>query len=114
MALALTREQFLAPAAPRLDSVDVPELGGVVHLRALTAGERDAFEAEHVRRKERDFRARLVAATACDADGVRLFTPADVPALSDLPATTLDPIVKAAVKLNGLSDEDVKELEKNS
>lgn len=112
--MALTRDQFFVAVPPKLDSVDVPQLGGQVMLRELTAGERDAFEAAHVKNKERDFRARIVAATVCDADGARIFSAGDVPALSNLPATTLDPVFKAAVKINGLSDDDVKELEKNS
>jgi hypothetical protein len=111
--MPLDRASFLACPPPKVEQVDVPELGDFVFVRALTAGERDQFEVQHVKSKEKDFRARLVAATACDGVGSRLFTEADVPTLSNLPAAVLEPLVQAATKINRLSADDVEDLRKN-
>ncbi len=110
----LTREQFLAPIDLERVEVPVPELGDSVFVRAMTAGERDRFESEQLQTEGRDFRARLATYTVCDAAGVLLFTPADVPALSGLPASTLSRVADAALKLNSLSAEAVDAAEKNS
>lgn len=110
----LTREQFLACPKPTVEEIQVPALGGAVYVRAFSAGARDVFEVEHAKAGTKDFRARLAVATVCDVDGAPLFTSADVPALSALPASVVDPIVLAASRLNRLTDEDVDALQKNS
>jgi len=109
----LTRESFFA-LKPEVREVKVPALGDSVFVKQMTAGERDRFEAEHVRSGEKDFRARIAAATACDSGGVLIFGPADVAALTDLPAFVLDDVAKAAIDLNRISEADVDELAKNS
>jgi hypothetical protein len=79
----------------------------------MSAGERDRFEAEHIKAGSVDFRARLAVSTVCDADGALLFTPGDVADLSAIPAHALDDAAKAAIELNRISSDDVAELEKN-
>ena len=106
----LTRISFLAPQTLERRPVTVPGLGSCF-VRAMSAGERDEFEVAHTKGKSRDFRARLVACTVCDEAGELVFSPADIPALSALPAATLQPIVTAAVEVNRLSEADVKDLE---
>jgi hypothetical protein len=108
----LTRESFFA-LKPEVREVQVPALGGSVFVRMMTAGDRDRFEADQIKSGEKDFRARLTAATACDADGVLLFGPGDVAALTKLPSVALDDIARAAIDLNRFSHEDVEELEGN-
>jgi len=108
----LTRESFFA-LKPELREVQVPILGGSVYVKEMTAGERDRFEVEHIKSGENDFRARMAAATVCDADGVLLFGPGDVPKLSSLPADALTEIALAANKVNRMSADDVEELSKN-
>ena len=63
----ITRIAFLSPQPLVRRVVDVPGLGRVF-VRAMTAGERDEFEVSHARAKQ-DFRARLIAFTACDQEG---------------------------------------------
>ncbi len=108
----LTRETFFA-LKPEVREVKVPALGDSVYVRMMTAGERDRFEVEHVKAGSIDFRARLAAATVCDADGRLLFDPGDAAALSGVPAHALVDVVDAAIKLNRISSEDVQELEGN-
>lgn len=110
--MALTRDQILAKRLdlPR-EPVDVPQLGGEVFVRVMTAAEKDRFEADHLARKDKlaDFRARLVVAVACDADGLPLFTPADVPALGELSSLAIEPVVRKGLAMNGLGGNDALE-----
>lgn len=115
--MALDRAAILAKKLdlPR-EEIDVPELGGTVFVQVLTAAKRDRMEADHNVRKDKhaQFRARFVALVACDETGNPLFTEADLPDLDQLPATALDPIVKAGMRLNGLGSEAEEETRKNS
>jgi hypothetical protein len=108
------RESFLALSAvpPTVEAVDTPH--GMAHVRVMTAREKDRFEADHAKDTGRDFRARVVAATCCDEAGVLLFTVKDIPQLSALPASELDPIVKVAIRLNAMGQEEVEEIRKKS
>lgn len=112
--MPLTRDTFLAARTPRIRRVEVPELDGHVHVRMMSAAERDAFEAAHLKAKDANFRARLVVATACDESGVLLFQPADAAAVGNQPAALIEPIAKAAAEFNRLTDAEVEDLRKNS
>ena len=48
---------------------------------------------------------------AIDASGDRLFTDAQIPALSEKSGAALDRIFTAARRLSGLSDDDIEEIE---
>jgi len=106
----LSRISFLAPQPLEKRPVTVPGLGSC-YVRAMSAGERDEFEVAHTKSRNRDFRARLVAATVCDEDGELVFQPADILALSALPAATLQPLVVAATEVNKLAESDIADLE---
>jgi hypothetical protein len=116
----LTKEQILAIDDVQVRDVEVPEWGGVVRVRGLTGTQRDAFESEVVvlngsntQRNLRNIRARLVAITAVDDKGARLFTHKDVDALGAKSARALDRVFSAASELSGLSAADVEELAEN-
>jgi hypothetical protein len=104
-----------------------------VWVRALSAAERDAWEASLIERKKADrrrglkaetklnldnVRAKLAAATTVDAevDGNPLFLEQDIEALGALPggAAPLDRIYATAQRLSGISDNDIEDLAKNS
>lgn len=109
----LTREQILGAADFKVEEVPVPEWGGSVFVRTLSAGERDRWELYLLEGKREDVRATLAARAACDAEGKLLFEPADIKALSAKSAAALSRIFDAAIKLNKVSKDDVEELEKN-
>lgn len=113
--------------------VAVPEWGGVVIVRALTAAERDHYEAGFLDesayevdledkprkgpRKRRsaklrmaDVRARLAALTVVDAQGRRLFGDEDVKELGRKSAAALDRVVTAARELSGMTEADLEDL----
>lgn len=112
----LTKELLLRKVDLESAEVEIPGVG-TARVRAMTANERDRFEylasvGEKVGR--RTFRALLACFTLCDERGHRILEEKDLQALGDLPATTLDPITEAALRLNKISGGDVDELEKNS
>jgi hypothetical protein len=107
----LTRDEILAGAvALRLvrEKVNVPELGGTVIVRELTAAEAERLDAANypldaegrMRPRHEGQAARWVIAATCDADGKLLFTAADEAAIGRLPAAVVDRIVAVARRLS--------------
>lgn len=120
MSRLLKRDDILNINDLPFEDVEVPEWGGVVRIRALTAAERDKFEASIVVRKgnktelnPENMRAKLVALAAIDEEGNRLFTEKDVEVLGRKSAAALDRLFQVAQKLSGLSPESLEEKVKN-
>lgn len=110
----LTKDQFFANLPKfKLEAVEVPGLG-TVHVRESSAGERDRFEEVSSKNPHSNFRARLVAASACDEQGTLLFSSADIPTLNAIPSSHLEPLIDAALKVNGMRAEDVEAAKKLS
>ena len=117
----LTREEILqAPDIPE-EYVEVPEWGGTLKLRGMTASQRDKFDASLLDQKGKqitmylvDARAKLASLCIVDEDNKRIFSETDIKALGDKSALALDRIYSVAQKLSGISDADLEELEKNS
>ena len=119
--MGLTRDQILAVSDIQTEEVHVPEWDGTVLVRGLTGAERDEFEtgiaeprASGVRFHMKDIRARLCVMSIVDGAGHRMFTLADVEALTCKSASALDRVFTVARRLSGLSTADVEELAKNS
>jgi hypothetical protein len=112
----LTKELLLQKRDLESAEVEIPGLG-TARVRAMTAAERDRFEflaTAGEKTGRRSFRALLACFTLCDDAGKRILEEKDLTALGELPATTLEPITDAALKLNRISSGDVDEMEKNS
>ena len=109
----LTRESFLSGPKPESAVVDVPALGGQVHVKQMTIGERDRFEMANAKDKGRYFRPRLVAATAVASDGSPIFNRDDFQHLANLASHVVEPIVQAALTLNRYTAKEVEELAGN-
>jgi hypothetical protein len=117
----LTKAQILAASDLKTEIVEVPEWGGSVTVRTMTAAERDTFEAGLVKGDGKarktdftNFRAKLVALTAVDPSGTRLFTDAEADQLGQKGAAPMQRLFEVAQRLNGLSQADVDDLTKNS
>jgi len=113
----LTREAILAADDLPREAVDVPEWGGRIWVRALTAGERETWETRYLGTDEAAspasrIRASLAVFACCDEAGKPLFTEADVPALAGKSAAAVLRIWRIAARLNGLGEER-ETLEKN-
>lgn len=104
--------------------VEVPEWGGSVYVRNMTAKERDDFDASLRAEAETspagnkgegdNLRARLAAATCCDEAGKLLFTLADVELLGQKSASALNRLFQVALRLNPSGNAAVEDAKKNS
>lgn len=116
----LDRDAILARKKLKAELVEVPEWGGSVYVRELTASERDHWEGALVRLEGKtteltfeNARATLAAATIVDAEGNRLFSEADIEELGRLSGKALDRVYGVATRLSGITESDVEELSKN-
>src|SRR5262245_39572852 len=121
MGAPLTRDEILAVPDIKTERVAVPEWGGDVLIRTLTADERDAFEeltytvrGGNVRTNIRGLRARLVSFSIVDDAGERLFSEEDIAALGRKSSAAMDRLYAACRRLSALDQRDVDELVGNS
>jgi len=100
------------------EDVPVPAWGGAIRVRTMTGAERDEFRAAAAAGEGGvpmgKFSAILLAATAVDESGARMFTLDDVEALGEKSAEALDTVVAVAMRLNGLGGAAVSDAGKNS
>lgn len=108
----LTRESFFATSAVALQVEPVDSPIGRGYVRCMTVGEKDRFD--FAKDSQNNFRARLLIATVCDEQGSLLFFAKDAPALGQLPVSTAEPFIDAAIRVNKMSKEDQDALRKNS
>src|SRR5690606_36198483 len=93
---ALTIDQACQANDVKIEAVPCPEWGGTVYLRSIRGWQRDQFDQKFAPKPDgtRDlthYRATLVAMSWCDEKGTfGSPTPAQISALSDKSATTLD------------------------
>jgi hypothetical protein len=117
--MPLSREAILAAQDTRTKTVDVPEWGGEVIIRSLTAGWRNQFEADMLeahrqgRQVPADLSARMVIASLVDEAGAELFTLDDVKAMSAKNANVMTRLHDAIVELNALPAAAVEVLKGN-
>ena len=116
----LTKDTILAAEDLGRERVAIKDWGGEVFVRAMTAAERDEWEAGLVAEKGadptarmRNLRARLAVLCVVTEAGERIFADSDADALGKKSAKALDRIFEVASRLNGLTAKDVEHLEKN-
>jgi len=125
MAEYLSRDEILNASDIQTEEVEIPEWNNKkVLVRGMTGAQRDAYEDASLtmpdkKKQTRAFiyknaRARLVAWSVVDENGKRVFSDADIPRLSDKSAAALQRIFNVAMRLSGISEEDIEELVKNS
>ena len=114
----LSRDQILNATDLKTIDVPVPEWGGSVTVRTISGAERDAWEASIVGENRKldtvNLRARFCALVIVDDQGQRIFNDLDAQLLGRKSAKALSRVFEAGQKLNGIRDEDVEELAKNS
>lgn len=117
----LNADEILDKDDSQYEDVPVPEWGGTVRVRSMTADERDAFDESITKISHngkgqtreiimKGIRAKLVARSLIDDKGDRLFTDAQVETLGKKNATVLDRLFAIAQRLSGLSKDDVEKL----
>lgn len=121
------RDQILAAQDANKEAVSVPEWGleSGLFIKTLSARDRDQWETSMVsvdvgrQAKVRkvnlaNMRARLVVLTLVDADGKRVLGDEDADALGEKSAAVIARLFDVAQRVNALSADEVKALEKNS
>ena len=121
MGILLNREAIFAAPDIQTEDVLIPQWGGTVRVKNLTASERDAFEestttqrGNNLELNRKNFRAKLVALCVVDEDGKRIFDDKDIHKLGAKSAAAMDLLFAAASRLSGISKDDEEELLKNS
>lgn len=122
--MVLSRALILEAADLRTESVDVPEWGGEVLLRELSAAQMSEFKAKSVAavdpqtRAVRDgvtlfgLSAWIVSRSAIGEDGKRLFTDADFSRLGEKSDQVIDRLGARVLEMSGAAT-TVEETEKN-
>lgn len=121
MGSPLTKDEILSAPDTVTERVSVPQWGGDVLIRSMTADERDAFEAltyesrgKDVKTNLRGIRARLLSFCIADEQGARLFEESDIAALGRKNAAALDRLWAVARRVNAMDQRDVDDLAGNS
>ena len=118
----LNRDHFisLANQRRRIEVIEIPE-HGKVHVRALTASEKDSLEATFVKgrgMKQRvsteDMRAKVIQRSLVNPDGTLMFAVTEIPLIGKLPAIVAEHIYEAAMRLTRIDRDSLEDLEGNS
>jgi hypothetical protein len=94
----------------------VSQINKVIRLRVMSGARRKKWEEYNYdpksgKPKNVDFRASLIAFSACDEKFKPLFGLEDIPKVSELPMNIIEPLFEAASKINGLGKKE--DVEKN-
>ena len=101
----LSKDDILGADDLPVGEVDVPEWGGTVYLKTLTAQE--GFRVADLApqgKPSANFLAQFAAIVICDEEGNRLFTDNDAESLGRKSHAALAKIVDAAQRHNGMGD----------
>lgn len=116
----LTKDQILSARDGAVSSIDVPEWGGKIWVKALSGAEREDYQASMVIRKGDRYEAdlkyqklKLLIRCISDESGKRLFSDQDMSALGAKSGLVLNRIYNEAARINGLGDDAVEEEAKN-
>ena len=111
----LSKADILSADDMKRESVEVPEWGGVVYIKRLTADERDLFEFKMLgeNKSGKGLRAAYVGLAMVDEMGERLFKDDEIPMLGAKFAGVVDRVFERVSEINRISEKDLKDLEKN-
>ena len=106
-------------ADPKVEKVEVTELGDHCFLRVMSAKNRDAYDAsvfDGETRNVGNLSARLVARCLCDEDGKLIFDNRGLgeKTLGDAPTNVVEFLYHECRRVNGMGQKAVEEAAKNS
>ena len=113
----LSKEEILSCSDVKIETVHVPEWGGDICVKTITAQEQDEWSvlvSEQRGIKKINAQASFLVMCLCDESGNLIFTKEDIESLGKKSAGAMNRIFNVASRLNGLSKDDLKEIEKNS
>lgn len=115
--MLLSKDEILKAQDITTEEVEVPEWGGSVTVKMMSATERDSYEQSIMVKGDdgnyesdlTNIRAKLAAQTMINANGRLLFpNPEDVVALGKKSAAALERICAVSRRLNKLQAEDIE------
>ena len=116
MSKYLSRDAILAAQDFKTEEVEVPEWGGVVLVRELSAADFDSVGFPMVKesgeidaRGARGMNVKIVSLSVIDESGNQLFTPKDVRALGERAIAPIRRITAKAMELSGMVAEEEPE-----
>lgn len=122
----LNFDDIIASQDKEYQDVEVPEWGGTVRIATMSGEDRDRWELSMMQAddsSERGFklnfdaysRVRLVAMCLVDDNFNRIFvTKEQIEKLSQKSGKVMDLLYDVAQRVNGITDSDIDDLEKNS
>jgi hypothetical protein len=108
----LTAEQILAAEDIKYVEVEVPEWGGMVRLKTLSGEEAAEFLSDEFQKDKKNASVRVLIMSAVKEDGTLMFTVDEIVKLRKKSLRAINRLQDAALKLNGLKEED-KEVKKD-
>ncbi len=124
MSNLLNAQQILSVDDAIIEVHQVPQWGGAVYVKSITAAQRGQIEAEAAHYKEskgknssfaEEFTVHMAFLGMCDEAGNRLFTTKEQLAeLKKRNAAAIAGVAAHVQRLSGFSKEDIEALEKNS
>jgi len=102
----LTAEEILGKSDFEFIEVDIPEWGGTIRFKALSADEAITFTEGVKGAFKNSAFVRIVALCAVDADGKRLFTDNQMGALRQKSVKVFKRLQDVLLKLNGFTDDE--------
>lgn len=113
----LSKDQILQSEDRKTKTIEVPEWGGEVIIKEMSAFDRDEFESSLAGKNGgqnlKNWRAKLAAVSIVDEKGSLLFSKDEILKLSKKSSKALNRIADAAIELNQMGDDTVEELAKN-
>jgi hypothetical protein len=98
------KDQILNAKDSRLESVEVPEWGCVVFVPVVTLEDMEGFQKGEGAGEV----ARMAAFCIRDAEGRRIFTDTDAPALARKSVAAVNRVIEAFNRINGFAEDPAK------
>lgn len=112
--MALSRDQILSASDLQRQEIDVPEWGGSVFIRMMSAGEHARLAQDFEAIPKESYVFYLLSKTLCDETGGLLFpAPGDIGLLATKSMAATERVYEAVARLNKLEKSDVQASEKN-
>jgi hypothetical protein len=104
--IPITREELLKLSDRKVEKVEVPEWGGHLYVRNMTAAERVEYDhwilGPDGMPAIEGVRVKLAIMTCCDEKGERLFKREDYPTLSERDGAAITRIFNVSLHLSGM------------
>jgi hypothetical protein len=101
--------------------VEVPEWKGSIGVKVMAGTDRDKYEASLMKQQGKKFnadlnnaRSKLLVMCLCDEKGARLYKDTETGRLGKKSSVVLDRLYEVAQEINGITEENIKDIEGNS